>query len=107
MSSRGVGYDEHAGFDRPRRTRPRTKDRPDYSRAPVGFVVTIDRGRYRVLLEEDAASRHVSAALGAYDTLLDAMASSRGRIGFATSGVAALVVPPWPEIARVIEDCRV
>ena len=31
-----------------RRTRPRTKDRPDYSDAPVGRVITIDRGRYRV-----------------------------------------------------------
>ncbi|GAB2495302.1 ribosome small subunit-dependent GTPase A [Luteococcus sediminum] len=35
-------------FDRPRkRTRPRTKDRPDYSDLPLGRVITIDRGRYR------------------------------------------------------------
>jgi hypothetical protein len=52
-------------------------------------------------------STAVTAELGAYDPLLDAIASSRGRIGFSTSGVAALVVPPWGEVGRVIEDCRV
>jgi hypothetical protein len=45
--------------------------------------------------------------LGAYDPLLDAIVSSRGRVGFSTSGLEALVVPPWADIARVIEDCRV
>jgi hypothetical protein len=53
-----------------------------------------------------AASARVIAELGAYDELLDAIASSRGRIAFGTPGVAALVVPPWAEVARVIEDCR-
>ena len=55
----------------------------------------------------DAAAGLVSADLAAFDPLLDAIASSRGRIGFSTSGVAALVVPPWSEVGRVIEDCRV
>ena len=62
MSQRGVSYDEHAGFDRPRRSRPRTKDRPDYSAAPVGMVVTIDRGRFRVLRADDGLDRAVTAA---------------------------------------------
>ena len=55
----------------------------------------------------DASAARVSADLQAMDPLLDAMASSRGRIGFSTSGVAALVVPPWADVARVVEDCRV
>jgi hypothetical protein len=55
----------------------------------------------------DASSARVSADLGAYDPLFDAIASSRGRIGFSTSGLAALVVPPWADVGRVIEDCRV
>ena len=55
----------------------------------------------------DPTAGTVTAELGAYDALLDAIASSRGRIGFSTSGVAALVVPPWAEVGRVIEDCRV
>jgi len=55
----------------------------------------------------DPASGRVSTDFGAYDPFLDAIASSRGRVGFSTSGLAALVVPPWTEVARVIEDCRV
>lgn len=35
----------------PKRTRPRTKDRPDYSTAPIGRVITVDRGRFRCRLE--------------------------------------------------------
>ena len=62
MSSRGVGFDDHAGFDRPRRTRPRTKDRPDYSKDPVGMVMTIDRGRYRVVLTGPDEGRQINAA---------------------------------------------
>jgi len=55
----------------------------------------------------DATAARVVAELGAYDPLLDAIASSRGRIGFSTSGLAALVVPLWANVGRVIEDCRV
>lgn len=62
MSQRGVGFDDHAGFDRPRRSRPRTKDRPDYSQDPVGLVMTIDRGRYRVVLTGPDEGREVNAA---------------------------------------------
>ncbi len=44
--------DDHAAFERPRRrSRPRTKERPDYSSAPIASVLTIDRGRYRCRLE--------------------------------------------------------
>lgn len=55
----------------------------------------------------DSSTSRVSIELGAYDPLLDAIASSRGRIGFSSSGLETLVVPPWADIARVIEDCRV
>jgi ribosome biogenesis GTPase len=45
--------DEDAQYDRPRRrTRPRTKDRPDYSDAVVAIVTTVDRGRYTLLLDD-------------------------------------------------------
>ncbi len=47
----GLRTDEHDAFERPRRhTRPRTKDRPDYSDAEIGMVVTVDRGRYQTLI---------------------------------------------------------
>lgn len=56
------GDDEHAGFDRPKRnTRPRTKDRPNYDDAAVGRIITIDRGRYSVLLTDDDGERVVTA----------------------------------------------
>ena len=61
--------DEHAKFERPRRrTRPRTKDRPDYSGLPLGRVVTVDRGRYTVQVEEaqaDGTQTDVGAAVTA------------------------------------------
>lgn len=45
-------------------------------------------------------------ALPADDPLLDAMAFSRGRFAVETQGAAPLVIPSWPELGRVIEDCR-
>ena len=43
--------EEHEDFDRPRRrTRPRTKDRPNYDDLPIGRVIAVDRGRYAVQL---------------------------------------------------------
>ncbi|WP_300680323.1 ribosome small subunit-dependent GTPase A [Nocardioides sp.] len=39
-------------YDRPRRrTRPRTKDRPTYDDALDGLVLTVDRGRFTVMVE--------------------------------------------------------
>lgn len=46
--------DEHDQYERPRRrTRPRTKDRPDYSDAEVAIVTTVDRGRYTLVMPDD------------------------------------------------------
>lgn len=48
LASSGVDTNNWSAYDRPRRrTRPRTKRRPDHSDLPIGTVVTIDRGRYR------------------------------------------------------------
>ncbi|WP_209348023.1 hypothetical protein [Pontixanthobacter sp. CEM42] len=46
------------------------------------------------------------ATLSANDRLLDAMALSRGRFAVETAGMDTLYLPAWPEITRVIEDCR-
>jgi hypothetical protein len=46
------------------------------------------------------------ANLPAADPLFDQMAFSRGRMLVQIEGGAALIVPAWPEIARVTEDCR-
>ena len=49
-------YDEYAQYERPRRrTRPRTKTRPAHDDAVPGRVLTIDRGRYTVLVDGSTA----------------------------------------------------
>jgi len=48
----------------------------------------------------------IAVTLPARDGLLDAMAFSRGRFAIETAGLAPLYVPSWPEVSRVIEDCR-
>jgi len=51
-------------------------------------------------------TNRLTADFAAFDRMLDAIAFSRGRIAFAVGNGPALVVPPWSEISRVIEDCR-
>ena len=50
-------YEEFADYavrerPNPKANRPRTKRRPDYSAAPIGTVMGVDRGRYRVLAHD-------------------------------------------------------
>ncbi len=44
--------------------------------------------------------------LFANDRFLDGMAFSRGRFTVEVPGTPMLVIPAWPEPARVVEDCR-
>jgi hypothetical protein len=46
------------------------------------------------------------AHVAANDPLLDAIIYSRGRFMVSAQGQPDLIIPPWPEIARVVEDCR-
>jgi hypothetical protein len=48
----------------------------------------------------------VAASLQASDRFLDAIAFSKGRFAVEVVGEPTLYVPSWPEITRVIEDCR-
>ena len=52
------------------------------------------------------ATGRITIDLAAYDPLLDAIASSRGRFGIGVANQPPLVLPPWAEASRVIEDCR-
>lgn len=55
-------WDEDAQYDRPRRrTRPRTKDRPSYDDATTALVTTVDRGRFTLLVSDQAENRVVTA----------------------------------------------
>jgi hypothetical protein len=49
---------------------------------------------------------YVAVTLPVNEPQLDAMAFSRGRFLVSVKGAVDLVIPSWPEIARVIEDCR-
>jgi ribosome biogenesis GTPase len=61
----GAGrYSDHdvEHYDRPRRhTRPRTKERPTYDDAVDGVVVTVDRGRFTLLVDGAHAAHKVMA----------------------------------------------
>ena len=48
----------------------------------------------------------LAVPLAGRDPLLDMIAFSRGRFAVEVPGLATLYVPSWPEISRVIEDCR-
>lgn len=52
----------------------------------------------------DAASLVARVPTG--DPLLDAMAFSKGRFAIEVDGLPTLYVPSYPEVTRVIEDCR-
>lgn len=68
---RGTDFDSH-DFARPaKRSRPRTKRRPDYSDALKARVITVDRGRYHLLLD--------SGSDGAFPDLVAVKARQLGR----------------------------
>ena len=73
--------------------------------APVMAVWTSSMTR-NIPSSFNPLTRRLSVDLATYDPLLDALAFSRGRIGVGVAGAPALVAPAWPEIARVVEDCR-
>jgi hypothetical protein len=60
----------------------------------------------RTLPGRPAATGGTVALLPASDPLLDAIVFSRGRFAVEAPGQGMLIVPTWPEAARVVEDCR-
>jgi ribosome biogenesis GTPase / thiamine phosphate phosphatase len=86
--------DEYEAFDRPgrRSNRPRTKDRPDYTEAETGMVITVDRGRYRVLISE----REITATKARQLGRKGAIVGDRVRIVGDTSGAEGT-------LARIVE----
>ncbi|MFE6510035.1 ribosome small subunit-dependent GTPase A [Nocardioides sp. NPDC057767] len=52
-AQRRYGTEDVEHYDRPRRrTRPRTKDRPSYDDADLGRVITVDRGRFTLVMDD-------------------------------------------------------
>ena len=95
------------------------------------FIVRCDRARRTVTLSREGAAAaarltvrtsftvrdfpaavrteplaYTSATLPASDRFLDSMVFSRGRFTVDMPGAPTLVIPAWPEPARVVEECR-
>jgi hypothetical protein len=56
--------------------------------------------------EQGSAEHLVKTDLPAFDKFLEAIAFSKGRFAVEVAGEPPLYLPSWPEISRVIEDCR-
>jgi hypothetical protein len=69
--------------------------------APAGAVTV--RTTYGDVVRQAQAGAQLT--LAARDPLLDQMAYSRGRFMLSAGG-QDVIVPAWPEVARVLEDCR-
>jgi hypothetical protein len=74
--------------------------------APGGSTITVRTSSNERRLAAAARGGDVVATLAASDPLLDQIAFSRGRILVETEGAPPLILPAWPEPARVTEDCR-
>jgi hypothetical protein len=59
------------------------------------------------IMAEAGAPNQIVSRLGVYDPFLDSIAFSRGRFSVEVPGTPMLIIPAWPEPARVFEDCRV
>ena len=73
--------------------------------APVG--VTASAGTFPLMSDAVApGATGVTVTLPARARVLDAIAFSRGRFVIEVAGLAPSYLPAWPEVSRVVEDCR-
>jgi hypothetical protein len=81
------------------------------------FLIQCDSGRLSLsragatpgpmTIRTSSTARTVpTGALPTNDPLIDAMGYSRGRFVVEQPGAPTLVIPAWPEVLRVAEDCR-
>ena len=75
-------------------------------RALAGAALTIRTSYGERALPAAAQPAGLAATLAASDPLLDEIVFSRGRFAVESEGLPRLILPAWPEPARVIEDCR-
>jgi len=53
-----------------------------------------------------ATPPYIAAEIMPGDSILDAMAYTRGRIALEVSGQQSIAIPVWSELPRIIDDCR-
>jgi hypothetical protein len=74
----------------------------------AGMIVTTSFGTFTLTAGNGGGQPPAIVAQAfARDPRLDEIAFSRGRFLIDVAGQPRLVLPAWPEVARVIEDCRV
>ena len=99
--------DEHDDFDRPRRrTRPRTKERPDYEHLPLGRVRTVDRGRYTVDIEGVAVTAMKARSLGRQGVVVGDEVRVDGDVSGVEGSLARIaeVLPRTTVLRRTADD---
>lgn len=88
-------------------TRTVALQRGGTAQAPVPMTLLTSNGNRQLSATPLAGPPPVlSVSFAARDRALDAIAFSRGRFAVETAGLPTLYVPSWPEISRVVEDCR-
>lgn len=74
------------------------------SQAPALYFNTSYGDRRVTAIPVD--TNRTAVSLAAADPLLDQIAFSRGRFLVQAEGGTRLILSAWPEIARVVEECR-
>ncbi len=69
-------------------------------------VITTNGTRAFTATAQGGPSPQLAVSFTPRDPHLDAIAFSRGRWAVEVPGLPTLTLPAWPEVARVIEDCR-
>jgi len=106
VSGRYTDHDaEH--YERPRRrTRPRTKDRPTYTDAVDGVVVTVDRGRFTLLIDGATVMAMKSRPLGRKGVVVGDRVRVVGDVSGVDGSLARIVevVPRTTTLRRTADD---
>ncbi len=102
-------FDEDDVRIRPKeRTRPRTKDRPDYSQSQIARVVGVDRGRTTCLIEESGVviTAMKSRELGRKSVVVGDLVGIVGDISGSEGSLARIVVvqPRSNVLTRTVDD---
>jgi len=102
-------YTEHDAehYERPRRrTRPRTKERPTYDDAVDGVVVTVDRGRFTLLVDGVTVLAMKSRPLGRKGVVVGDRVRVVGDVSGADGSLARIVevVPRSTTLRRTADD---
>ena len=101
------GQDDQEHYERPRRrTRPRTKDRPTYDDAVDGVVVTVDRGRYSLIVDGVAVYAIKARPLGRKGVVVGDRVRVVGDTSGAEGALARVVevVPRTTVLRRTADD---